>query len=113
MILIEHHDARYLAVHAEYRHKDAIKLLADYPDVCWSPEARCWLVDNRLWDELVLALGPWIAPLPVEFWMTFTPYEPPPTTPRRRSTREIMAEKQVEHAAAAKWGQAIVEMGKA
>jgi len=108
MITISHHSERYIALRNCYEHRDAIKALADYPDVRWDKAAGAWLVDNRMFDQLAEVLGPWLAPASVSFWMEFTPYEPPPVQ-RRRTTRQIMADKRQEQAAAAKWGAAIVE----
>ena len=112
MITVSHHDARYIALRGAYDHKAAIKSLSDYPDVLWDGEAKAWLVDNRLWDDLAQLLGPWIAPAPVSFWMDFTPYTPEPVQRRRRTKQQIMAQKRVEQEAAGKWGKAIVEMNR-
>ena len=46
MITLSHHDARYIALAGAYQHKDAIKALADYPDVQWHKESGAWLVEN-------------------------------------------------------------------
>ena len=107
MITISHFDARYIALRNCYEHRDAIKLLADYPDVQWHKATGAWLVDNRLFDQLAEVLGPWLAPATVSFWMEFTPYEPPV---RRRTKREILVEKKREQAAAGRFGRAIVEL---
>ena len=111
MITISHHDARYIALCNCYEHRDAIKMLSDYPDVRWDKAAGAWLVDNRMFDQLAEVLGPWLAPASVSFWMEFTPYEPPPK-PVRRTKAQIMAEKRQDKAAAGRFGRAIVEMGK-
>ena len=107
MITLSHHDARYIALAGAYQHKDAIKALADYPDVQWHKESGAWLVDNRLWDELAQMLGPWLAPASVSFWMEFTPYERPPVL-RRKTNQEILIEKKREQAAAGRFGRAVV-----
>jgi hypothetical protein len=109
MITLSHHDARYLALRNCYAHKDAIKMLADYPDVRWDAESKAWLCDNRLWDDLALALGPWIAPHSPDFWCDFQEYEPPPANPRRRTKQQIMAQKKQDAEAAGRFGRAIVE----
>jgi hypothetical protein len=106
MITLSHHSPRYIALRNCYQHRYAIKALADYPDVIWDKESGAWLVDNRLWVELALALGPWFAAAPVEFWLEFTVYVPPA---RRRTKQQIMAEKRQQQAAAGRFGRVIVE----
>ena len=108
MITISHHSERYIALRNCYEHRDAIKALADYPDVLWHKEGGAWLVDNRMFDQLAEVLGPWLAPASVSFWMEFTPYEPP-AKPVRRSKQQIMAEKRQQQAAAGRFGRVIVE----
>jgi hypothetical protein len=108
MIIISHHDARYLALRNCYQHKDAIKMLGEKPDVRWHAESRAWLVDNRLYDALADVLGKWLCATP-EFWCDFHTYEPPPAKPRRRTKREYMAQKREEQAAAGHFGRVIVE----
>ena len=83
MITISHHDARYIAIEGAYSHKDAIKALAPYPDVQWSAEAHVWLVRNEMWEHVVRALGPYIAPLPVDFFMEYPDAAPVVVAPRR------------------------------
>lgn len=109
MITISHHDERYLALRNCYAQRDAIKAIADYPDVMWNAEAKIWLLDNRLFSELIEMLGPWLAPAPVEFWCDFNEYAPPPVQ-RKRTKREIMAAKAKDKAAAGKFGRAVVDM---
>jgi len=109
MITITHHSARYLALRNCYEHRDAIKALSDYPDVRFDAESKAWLVDNRMFDDLVLALGAYIAPLPVEFWLTFTPYEAPAPVKRRRTKQEIVKAKRVQQAAAGRFGRIVVD----
>lgn len=109
MIELRHHDPQYIALRNCYQHRAAIKALGDYPDVQWHPATQAWLVDNRLWDDLVAVLGKWFGPAPVSFWMEFTPYTPPASTPRRRSKRQIMTQKRIEQQAASRYGQAYVD----
>jgi hypothetical protein len=109
MIHLTHHDARYLALRNCYAHKDAIKMLADYPDVRWDKASGAWLVDNRLYDALADVLGKWLCAAP-DFWCDFHTYEPPPAQPRRKSRRQYMAQKREEQAAAGRFGRVIVEM---
>jgi hypothetical protein len=109
MIQLSHHDARYIALHGAYQHKDAIKALADYPDVQWHKESGAWLVDNRLWPEIAEMLGPWLASASVSFWMDFTVYEPP-AKQQRRTKQQIMAQKAKDKQAAGRVGRAVVEM---
>lgn len=108
MIYITQHDARYLALRNCYEHRDAIKMLADYPDVRWHAESKAWLVDSRLWDDLALAVGKWLTGTP-DFWCTFSIYAPTPAAPKRRTKQQIMAEKREQQAAASRFGRAIVE----
>ena len=110
MIHITQHDARYLALRNCYEHRDAIKMLADYPDVRWHAESKAWLVDSRLWDDLALAVGRWLTGTP-DFWLGFSIYAPPPAQ-KRRTKQQIMAQKRQDAEAAGKFGRAIVEMGK-
>jgi hypothetical protein len=110
MITLSHHDARYLALRNCYAHKDAIKMLADYPDVRWHKASGAWLVDNRLYDALADVLGKWLCAMP-DFWLEFEEYVPPPGQPRRKSRRQYMAQKREEQAAAGRFGRVIVEMG--
>ncbi len=106
MITLSHHSPRYIALRNCYAQRDAIKALADYPDVLWHKESGAWLVDNRLWDELAQMLGPWFAPASVDFWCDFHTYVPPA---KRRTKREIMAQKAQDKAAAGRFGRVIVE----
>ena len=68
MIHLQHFDATHIAVHAPYQHKDAIKQLADWPDVRWDGATKCWLCHARLYDKLAAALGADFAPLAYEFF---------------------------------------------
>lgn len=106
MITLSHHSARYIALRNCYEHKDSIKMLADSPDVLWHKEGGAWLVDNRLWDELALALGKWLTGTP-DFWCDFQEYAPQPVQ-RRRTKQEIMAQKAQDKVAAGKFGRAVV-----
>ena len=109
MITLALFNETHIALHGAYEQRDAIKALAPPPDVRWCAEAKAWLMHVALLDKLFFYLGDAIAPASVDFWCTCPVYAPTPAQPRRRSTREIMAEKQVEHAAAGRFGATIVE----
>ena len=111
MITLHLHDETHISLQSDFRHKDAIKALGPWPDIQWHPELRRWLVDVRLLGALYDALGGQIAPASPEFWMTLPLPKPlPKARARRRTTRQIMQQRREEQAAAAQWGEAIVEL---
>ena len=63
MLHLTRHDAKYIAVQAEYRHKDTIKALAPWPDVRWDADSKSWLIRVELYDKLAETLGADFAPL--------------------------------------------------
>ena len=110
MITPHLHDDTYIALQSDYRHKDAIKSLADYPDVRWSKKRCMWLIEVALLPNLYFFLGDVIAPASADFWMECPLPRPPKkqAAPRRRTKRQIMQQKRQEQEAAGKWGKAIV-----
>ena len=112
MITLTLHSDTHIALRNSYQHKDAIKALASYPDVQWSADAGAWLIDVALLGKLYETLGAYIAPASVDFWCECPLYVQRPVQPRRRTKREIMAQKRQQQEAAGKFGRAIVEMGK-
>ncbi len=112
MITLALHSDTHIALRNSYQHKDAIKSLASYPDVQWGPEAKAWLLDVALLPKLYETLGDSIAPASPSFWLACPLPTPIVAHKARRTTRQIMAEKRQQQAAASKWGTAILEMGK-
>ena len=112
MITLALFDDTHIALRNAWPHKDAIKSLAAYPDVQWNGEAKAWLIDVGLLDKLYETLGDSIAPASPAFWLACPLPTPIVAHKARRTTRQIMAEKRQEQAAAGKFGRAIVEMGK-
>ncbi len=106
MITLHLHDETHISLQSDFRHKDAIKALAGYPDVQWNGEAKAWLIDVGLLDKLYTYLGDSIAPASPAFWCEC----PLPTqaTYRRRTKAQIMAEKRINKEAAGVVGSAIV-----
>lgn len=64
-----------ITVRSEYKHRDAIKALAAWPDVKWLPERKVWSIDARLYDKLAGACGADFAPLTMEFLAALPPPE--------------------------------------
>jgi len=112
MITLALHDQTHIALRNAYEWRKEIAALATRPDVYWDSSARAWLVHVALLDKLYFCLGDVIAPASADFWCECPLYTPAPPKPVRRTTRQIMADKRQEQAAAAKWGAAIVEMGR-
>lgn len=84
MIHLTFHDAGTLAVRGGYEHRATLKALATYPEVQWSGEHRCWLVDARLYDKLAGWLGHEFAPLSDEFLRKLPPPADAPGAPAKR-----------------------------
>ena len=112
MITLTLFDDTHIALRNAWPHKDAIKALASYPDVQWGPEAKAWLLDVGLLPKLYETLGDSIAPASPSFWLQCPLPTPIVAQPRRRTKREIMAQKRQDAEAAGRFGRAIVEMGK-
>lgn len=113
MITIHLHDKRYIALQNDFRHKDDIKSLAPYPEVKWDADRRMWLVDGSLMWKLISYLGEYIAPLSLD--VIFEYPIPKPTEPgkkRRRTKREVMAQKAEEKEQVRKYGKAVLEFGR-
>jgi len=109
MITLHLHDSTYIALESDYRHKDAIKELAGYPDVKWHAESRRWLVHALLLEKVIRTLGAEIAPASVDFWLGYPIPELGQPQKRRRTKQQIMAEKREKRAAAGVVGRVIVE----
>jgi len=112
MITLALHSETHIALRNAYEFRTQIKALASYPDVQWSADAKAWLIDVGLMENLYETLGDSIAPASPSFWMQCPLAQPLQVAKRRRTTREIMIEKRQQQEAASKWGTAIVEMGK-
>ena len=112
MITLALHSDTHIALRNSYQHKDAIKSLASYPDVQWGAETKAWLIDVGLLNKLYETLGVYIAPAAPSFWMQCPLPAPIVAHKARRTTRQIMAEKRQQQAAAGRFGTAILEMGK-
>jgi len=112
MITLALHDATHIALRNAYDFRTQIKALASYPDVQWGPDAKAWLIDVGLLNKLYETLGDSIAPASPSFWLACPLPTPIVAHKARRTTRQIMAEKRQQQAAASKWGTAILEMGK-
>ncbi len=110
MITLALHNETHIALRNSYAHKDAIKSLASYPDVQWSADAGAWLLHVGLLFKLYETLGVYIAPAAPSFWMQCPLPAPIVVQPRRRTKREIMAQKRQQQEAAGKFGRAIVEL---
>lgn len=112
MLELTYHDEQYMATRNSYPYKDALKSVAPWPDILFDGELRVWLVNWRCWHRLVEVMGEVLCASP-DFWLCF-PEVPPVTVykPRRRSKRQLMAEKRVQQEAASQVGKAIVENGK-
>jgi len=110
MITLTLFDDTHIALRNSYQHKDAIKALAPRPDVQWSAEARAWLVHVGLLGKLYEALGAYIAPASPSFWLACPLPTPIVAHKARRTTRQIMAEKRQQQAAAGQFGRALVEL---
>ena len=112
MITLALHSETHIALRNAYDFRTQIKALASYPDVQWSADAGAWLIDVALLFKLYETLGAYIAPASPSFWMQCPLAQPLQVAKRRRTTRQIMAEKRINKEAASKWGTAILEMGK-
>jgi hypothetical protein len=110
VITLALHSDTHIALRNSYQHKDAIKALASYPDVQWGGDVKAWLIDVGLLPKLYETLGDSIAPASPSFWMQCPLPTPIVAHKARRTTRQIMAEKRQQQAAAGKFGRAIVEM---
>jgi hypothetical protein len=111
MIELSIRDKKYLSLRSDFAHREAIKSLADYPDVKWDAESRTWLMHVELMDKLIHILGDQLAPLDVDFVMTM-PLRAP--AERKRTTRQqVMAEKAENKAAIRRAGKTLVEYGRA
>ena len=110
MITLALHNETHIALRNSYQHKDSIKALASYPDVQWGPDAKAWLLDVGLLGKLYETLGDSIAPASPSFWLACPLPTPIVAHKARRTTRQIMAEKRQEQAAAGKFGRAIVDL---
>lgn len=109
MLELTYHNAKYMGTRNAFPYKDALKQIAPWPDVLFDGELRVWLVDWRCFDKLAEVLGSELCGAP-NFWLHFPDVMPTTTHTRRRSKREIMAQKAQDNAAAGKWGNAIVAM---
>lgn len=67
MITLTLHDDMYIALQADYAHRDDIKALAPYPEVRWHSEKRVWLVDARLLPKVINWFADVLAPLTLDF----------------------------------------------
>jgi len=112
MITLALHDQTHIALRNAYEWRKEIAALATRPDVRFDADARAWLVHVALLDKLYFCLGDAIAPASPDFWLDCPLWDAPAAKPARRSKAQIMADKRQEQAAAAKWGAAIVEMGR-
>lgn len=112
MITLALHSETHIALRNAYEFRTQIKALASYPDVQWSADVKAWLLDVGLLNKLYETLGDSIAPASPSFWMQCPLPAPIVVHKARRTTRQIMAEKRQQQAAAGRFGTAIVEMGK-
>lgn len=110
MISLLLYDEKYIALASDFRHKDAIKALAPYPDVKWSATDKLWLVDAELLPAVLHYLAGDLAPLTLDFIFGYPipqPRPPAKRAPRRRNRKEERA--QLEDAQRA--GRMLVEYG--
>ncbi len=110
MITLALHNDTHIALRNSYAYKDSIKALASYPDVQWGPDVKAWLLDVGLLNKLYETLGDSIAPASPSFWLACPLPTPIVAHKARRTTRQIMAEKRQQQAAAGRFGRAIVEL---
>ena len=110
MITLALHSETHIALRNSYQHKDAIKALASYPDIQWGADVKAWLLDVGLLHKLYETLGDSIAPASPSFWLACPLPTPIVAHKARRTTRQIMAEKRQQQAAAGRFGRALVDL---